>query len=426
MIPKAFDQIEEQDLQSLIDIGVLEGKTIEYKQNLTMSNDKDKKEFLADVSSFANASGGDLIYGIVEDRSTGAPESLEGLLIQNEDELIRKLEAQIRDGIEPRIPSVNIRAIPLSTRCEITWFNFDTVLKLFHALLHDFVWIKKCIPQVISFQLLSNTKTALIIRVLKSWVSPHRVVSGGHDKFYSRNTKGKYPLDVGELRIAFNLSNSITERIRKFRENRISEIYANEAPVPLNENAKIILHLIPISSISSEQTYDMSKLPFDPRLMTPFSTMSWNHRYNLDGYLTYSMYRDVVSHYVQLYRNGIIEAVESSLLGRSDLKIPSIAFEEVIMNAFNNYISNLKALDVGLPIFAFLTFVGVKGYSMTREPIGIEDDTIEKDILLIPEIVIESFDFEVNKILKPWFDAVWNACGFPRSLNYDEYGKWKP
>jgi len=43
----------------------------------------------------------------------------------------------------------------LSTRCEITWFNFDTVLKRFHALLHDFVWIKKCIPQVISFQLLS-------------------------------------------------------------------------------------------------------------------------------------------------------------------------------------------------------------------------------------------------------------------------------
>ena len=46
----------------------------------------------------------------------------------------------------------------LSTRCEITWFNFDTVLKRFHALLPDFVWIKKCIPQVISFQLLSGVK----------------------------------------------------------------------------------------------------------------------------------------------------------------------------------------------------------------------------------------------------------------------------
>jgi predicted HTH transcriptional regulator len=96
MIPKAFDQIKEHDLQSLVYNGVLEGKTIEYKQELTISLDREKKEFLADVSSFANASGGDLIYGIVEDRDTGAPKSLEGIPIQNEDELIRKLEAQIR------------------------------------------------------------------------------------------------------------------------------------------------------------------------------------------------------------------------------------------------------------------------------------------------------------------------------------------
>ena len=51
----------------------------------------------------------------------------------------------------------------LSTRCEITWFNFDTVLKRFHALLHDFIWIKKCIPQVISFQLLSSVVGRLAV-----------------------------------------------------------------------------------------------------------------------------------------------------------------------------------------------------------------------------------------------------------------------
>ena len=113
MIPKAIDQVTEQDLQGLVDNGVLEGKTIEYKQDLTINNDKDKKEFLADVSSFANASGGDLIYGIVEDRSSGAPERLEGLLIANEDVEIRRLESQIIDGIEPRIPSVNINSISL-------------------------------------------------------------------------------------------------------------------------------------------------------------------------------------------------------------------------------------------------------------------------------------------------------------------------
>lgn len=387
MIPKPIDQIKEKDLQDIVNNAVLEGKTIEYKQELTISADKEKKEFLADVSSFANASGGDLIFGIVEDRDTGAPKSLEGISIQNEDELIRRLESLIRDGIEPRIPSANIFTIQLN----------DT------------------------------TKKALIIRVLKSWVSPHRVTAGGHDKFFSRNLKGKYPLDVGELRIAFNLSSGITEQIRKFRENRISEIYSNEAPVPLNENAKIILHLIPLSSMSSGQTYDMNKLPFDPKLMQPFTCYGWNHRYNLDGFLTYSIEKDSgkARSYVQLFRNGIFEAVESSSLERSDLKIPSIAFEKEIMFAFNNYISNLKALDVGLPIFAFLSFVGVKGYSMTTHPSWIDKgDTIEKDVLFIPEIVIENFEFEVENILKPWFDSVWNACGFPHSKNYDSSGKW--
>jgi len=67
MIPTDIDQITEEDLQALIDNSVIEGKTIEYKQSLPSNSDSDKKEFLADVSSFANASGGDLIYGIIED-----------------------------------------------------------------------------------------------------------------------------------------------------------------------------------------------------------------------------------------------------------------------------------------------------------------------------------------------------------------------
>ncbi|AKB32419.1 Divergent AAA domain protein [Methanosarcina siciliae HI350] len=386
MIPKALNQITEQDLQSLVDNGVLEGKTIEYKQVLKLDTYEEKREFLADVSSFANASGGDLIYGIIEDRESGAPERLEGLQIENLDMEIRKLENLVRDGIQPRIPSVDV--------CHIS---------------------------------LSDSKTAVVIRILKSWVSPHRVTYKGHDKFYSRNSKGKYPLDVGELRVAFNLSNSITEEIRKFRENRISEIQANETFVPLHhDNGKIILHLIPLSAVSFSQTYNMSKLPFNPLKIRPIRSAGWDGRYNLDGYLTYSMDKDdgKARTYVQLFRNGIFEAVESSMLKRERSKIPSVAFEEKIMGSFSHYFSFLKDLNVGLPIFAFLTLTGVKGYSMTSEPLGVREDTIEKDVLLIPEIVIESFDFEVEEILKLWFDTVWNACGFPCSLNFDNSGKW--
>ncbi len=176
---------KEEDLQVLVDNSVLESKTIEYKQSLPSNSESDKKEFLADVSSFANASGGDLIFGIIADKKTGTPKSLEGLIIENIDQEILRLENMIRGGIEPRMPSVSTEPIKLS-----------------------------------------NSKFALIIRTPKSWICPHRVTFGGHDKFYSRSSNGKYPLDVGELRVAFNLSETITEKIRNFRQDRISKILA--------------------------------------------------------------------------------------------------------------------------------------------------------------------------------------------------------
>jgi hypothetical protein len=172
----------------------------------------------------------------------------------------------------------------------------------------------------------------------------------------------------------------------------------------------------------------MSKLPFDPRTIIPFSSYyGWNGRYNLDGYLTYSKAKDIgeANSYVQLFRNGILEAVECSLLGNSNLKIPHVVFEEDIMNAFKSYISILEKLNVGMPIFAFLTLVDVKGYSMATDPSWIfRGNTIDKDVLSLPEIVTENSEFEVDKVLKPWFDIIWNACGFSCSANFDDSGKW--
>ena len=391
MIAKNIDQISEEDLQALIDNSVLEGKTIEYKQSLPGNSDSDKKEFLADISSFANASGGDLIYGILEDRDTGIPKTLEGLTIENVDQEISRLDSMIRDGIEPRILGINIRPVRLS-----------------------------------------NSKTALIIRVPKSWISPHRVSFKGHDKFYSRSANGKYPLDVAELRIAFNLSGTITERIRKFREDRISKIFANETPVPFYDTAKIVLHLIPIISFNPAQSYEITKIASHLEKMRPIYCSGWNHRYNFDGFLTYSGGREEKSHsYVQLFKNGIIEAVEGLLLEpthkQGKLLIPSIAYEKELIKSLPDYLSVLKTLNVELPVFIFMSLLGVKGYSMAvdRWRFGIDDVyTINRDILFLPEIVTESYDVNSKDILKPCFDSIWNACGFPRSLNYNDAGEW--
>jgi len=71
MILKLLNAITEEDLQSLITNGVAEGRTIDYKRDLPGNSDGDKKEFLADVSSFANTGGGDLVFGM--DEAGGLP-----------------------------------------------------------------------------------------------------------------------------------------------------------------------------------------------------------------------------------------------------------------------------------------------------------------------------------------------------------------
>jgi predicted HTH transcriptional regulator len=146
-----------EDIQSLIENSVLEGKDIEYKRQLPGNNDRDKIRFLATITSFANTNGGDVYYGLEE--SEGRPISANGFPSTNIDQDTLRIEQIIRNGVEPSIPNVQIHNVPVDEN------NFITV-----------------------------------IRVHKSWSSPHRVTLNNHSKFYGRNSAGKYPLDVNELR----------------------------------------------------------------------------------------------------------------------------------------------------------------------------------------------------------------------------------
>ena len=122
MVNKYLDKIELTDLEQLQSNAVLEGKTIEYKKQLPTNSDADRKEFLADISSFANASGGDLIFGITEEN--GSPKSINGVEIENVDEEIRKYENIIRDGIEPKIVFAT-RAVNVSGKKFVFLFRIN-------------------------------------------------------------------------------------------------------------------------------------------------------------------------------------------------------------------------------------------------------------------------------------------------------------
>ena len=72
MILRNIRSVSKADIEHLIANQVVESKQLEYKRELPARSDGAKKEFLADVSSFANASGGDIIFGLQAESDDGA------------------------------------------------------------------------------------------------------------------------------------------------------------------------------------------------------------------------------------------------------------------------------------------------------------------------------------------------------------------
>src|SRR5260370_34719036 len=108
MLPRRFDDITADHILSLVTDKISERKVLEYKQDLTIGGVDEKAEFLADVSSFANASGGDIIYGISGERdaskkSTGVPDASTPLAISCPATVWGQIQQRIESGVPTRI-----------------------------------------------------------------------------------------------------------------------------------------------------------------------------------------------------------------------------------------------------------------------------------------------------------------------------------
>ncbi len=238
-------------------------------------------------------------------------------------------------------------------------------------------------------------------------------------------------MDTNELKIAFNLSQTLTEQIGKFKTERIIQLVANNLPFPFYSGGKIVLHLIPLESFSPNYSIDLNSIINNPSKLRPIYCSGWNHRINLEGILSYSGDRnDGKSHsYVQLYRNGTIEAVEGLILSadRDKKIIPSLTYELELLKSLTEFLNLAKEIGVNTPIVIFLTLTGIKDWEMGVDRSKFWFDEyykIDRDILQLPETIIDSYDIEPKDILRPMFDLIWNACGYERSYNFDETGNW--
>jgi predicted HTH transcriptional regulator len=114
VVTKPIEQIAKDDIEELVTNEVRESRTLDYKEALPGGQDNDRKEFLRDVISFANAGGGDVIFGVREQRDgdgkpTGIPESAPGLAGINADAEIRRLDDVVKNGAASRIAGLTPR-----------------------------------------------------------------------------------------------------------------------------------------------------------------------------------------------------------------------------------------------------------------------------------------------------------------------------
>lgn len=106
-----------------------------------------------------------------------------------------------------------------------------------------------------------------------------------------------------------------------------------------------------------------------------------------------------------------------------------MAFERYVFRALAGHLALQEKLGVDPPVLVMLTLIGVRGYRMTVSAPDFEAGVpIDRDDLVVPEIPFEGYETDPQAVaarMRPAFDAVWNACGFPRSPNYGPDGLWQ-
>jgi len=397
LIDKDINSIHLQDIEYLRDEEIREQRFIEYKEELSLTGDN-KKKFLEQVCSFANSGGGDIVFGVKEKRdkegkSLGLIEEIKGISIDNYDDLRGKIENIVRDRIKPRI------------RIDLP----DKQIQL------------------------DNGKSILIVRIPQSWNPPHAIWWNDVARFYARNSFGKYPLDIEEIRNAFIGSETVRERIRQFRFDRIEKILNGEAPVRIlgatkdtmfgeSENKYILamLHILPIISFTSSNEWDLKRIDEYEKLHEVFM---WNREFgdlsrgtfDFDGIYYSRLYnKQLVSAYVYFLRIGVIEIAYS--LYNHEIKEK----EDYRITKFNPYLNNLvdrtfnlrEIIPIETPLFITLSILNCKGHTMLQNNWDDRNlNKIKKDHLHFQEILIQDFDKPAEDILKPYYERLWQSVG---------------
>lgn len=390
LFAKPLDSVDQRDLQALLDARTPESEYIEYKREPYGHSDPQKKEFLKDVSSFANTSGGVLLIGIRAEK--GLPVEISPIPAEKIDAELLRMENLVRAGLEPSLTGIRMRGVPTGP---------DTGV--------------------------------ILVRIPRSWNLPHRVSAKGTNRYYLRSSAGAHEASVDELRMLFTASADIERRVRRFRERRVALISLNQGPIDIVGNGRVILHLVPLASAASWNVarWDMEEAVDAHKLFYPIDG-DGDVRPNLEG-MVVQRYGSPCSAYTQLFRNGIVEAAAGNLLHEHEGQVlvsPSKLLEPMLWSV-RHYMWGLEVLNVPCPVVAMISLEGVRGAQLAPSEAYNGDGVppFRMSEILLPEVMLQTYGEKIpdyHKPLKPIFEALWNAAGYFTCPEWEALSKWDP
>lgn len=405
---KPFQEIGKPDLQSLIG-NVTESNTLDFKRDAYFAppkgqelppdvREKWKRELCADIVSFANADGGWIICGMEEEGGTATEITGLGKEINPESEIAR-LEQVAYSGIEPPVPSIIFHPIELEDKL-----------------------------------------TVILIRIPRSYAAPHRVKATG--KFHIRRSGRKDEMDISELRSAFNLSGLIEERIRLFRQNRIDAISIDdgheEVPVLLKQGVRLVVHSVPFSIVDMSHHVPLESFDFVHRTFEEEGRYEWGNdsHFNFDGIVVPVVPPDQhgrTEDYYQIFRNGTVEYVMALPVTGEQL-VSLFEIEREVIRSLGDALSFQAKLNIAGPLSILVGLVNAKGFKLApiqsaqpgaRLMGGSQAVEMNRDKILLPNVLIDSPTRRVKEFIRPVFDVLWNTARFKGSRSFDVNGDWR-
>lgn len=388
-LPSNLLSTSQVDIEQLIADSAREGPYMDFKRDLPSAwNDSAKHEFLADVTAFANAGGGDLIFGVDEDGDAQAA-AITPQAVTNADQEVRRLQDILLNLVEPRLPGVQIHAVQVNAS--------------------------------------GKDGHVIIVRVPKSWCGPHRVKTNQH--FFVRDGLRKRQLDVPEIGNLFLRSENQAQRVRDFRTERLGTLVSGDTPHRLVDGPLLVMHLLPTQAVQGLVQID-PVVYAERRTLPVIGGSAGRARLNLDGALVVRNPTDKgeTHGYSQFFRNGFFEST-FVLTGRVDEQgfalLPSSGIEDYLIELLGRFRKELEHLGINCDCAVMLSLLRANEVRLgVRDQWGLEEHQtrFDRKTLILPD-VLARFDLTAEQALKPVFDLLWQAAGFKGSLNYSAAGQ---